>query len=428
MQRLRFRWRLLTISRENKPLLILVAPNGSYRTSSYIKAARRLDFEILVVSDSAHSIINTSVEGLTVDFNEPEQAIELIQAACSGQRVNSVLATDDRCVPLANRLSEFYGLPHNPAAASQLTQRKDQARLVLKASDCLTPEFELFPLAATKRTPQINYPLVIKPLGLSASRGVIRVDNQPQFEDAISRVSKIVESTRRTGLEGSHVLLETYIEGNEYAVEGFLNNGVFRLLTIFDKPEPLQGPFFEETYYISPTRLSIEDQQQLETVVASCCEAYGLVQGPIHAEIRINDLGIYLIELANRTIGGQCGQMIESIIGMPLEDMVVMGMTDNLPTFTSTKQSVGVLMIPIPEAGLLKRIEGLTDALSTQYVDDLEIHINPGYEMVPLPEGASYLGFIFARSPDFQSTWNALREAHEKLKFVTQPRWLLEVG
>ena len=423
------RWRLLIISSEtNKPLLILVAPNGSYRTSSYINAARRLDFEILVVSDSAHSIINTSVDGLTVDFSEPEQAVDLIQSACSEQQVNCVLATDDRCVPLATQLSEFYGLPHNPAEASQLTQRKDLARLVLKASDCLTPEFELFPLADTKKEPQINYPLVIKPLGLSASRGVIRVDNQQQFENAITRVGKIVESTRRTGLEGTHVLLESYIDGNEYAVEGFLNNGEFRLLTIFDKPEPLQGPFFEETYYISPTRLSFDEQQQIETVVSRCCQAYGLVQGPIHAEIRINDLGIYLIELANRTIGGQCGQMIESILGLPLEVMVVMGMTNKLPTLTSTTESVGVLMIPIPEAGLLKRIEGLTDALSTQYVDDLEIHINPGYEMVPLPEGASYLGFIFARSPDFHSTWKALREAHEKLKFVTQPRWLLEAG
>lgn len=406
-----------------RPLLILVAPTGSYRTYAYIEAARHSGLDILVVSDSAHSIVNAAVDGLTVSFEQPDHALQTVLQSLNGRPVHGVMATDDRCVALANRVSEKLGLPHNPEASSRLTHRKDLAREALESADCLVPRFARIPIETPAVPATLDFPLVIKPLALSASRGVIRVNNPAEYQAAIKRVGAIIESTGRPGIEGSHVLLEEYIDGEEYAVEGFLIQGQFHLLTIFDKPDPLQGPFFEETYYLAPSRLAATRQRQVIETVESSCKAYGLVQGPVHAELRINQHGIYLIELANRTIGGQCGRLIESITGYRLEEIVLMGMTNNLPEFQHSEGSSGVLMIPVPRAGLLKRVEGLTDALATPYIEDLEIHINTGYELIPLPEGASYLGFIFAKSPDYQTTWNALKAAHEKLRFITQPSW-----
>jgi len=198
-------------------------------------------------------------------------------------------------------------------------------------------------------------------------------------------------------------------------------------MTIFDKPEPLTGPYFEETYYLTPTQLDDSEKSLLLDEVERCCEAYGLNHGPVHAEARLGTNGPVLLELAARTIGGQCGQLIEFSLGQKLEELVINGMCGILPSANSAADSAGVLMIPITNSGILKRIEGLTEAMQTRYVRDIEIHINTGYELIPLPEGASYLGFIFAQAPDFDKTYAALKQAYSKLNFVTQPRWELQI-
>ena len=198
------------------------------------------------------------------------------------------------------------------------------------------------------------------------------------------------------------------------------------LLTIFDKPEPLTGPYFEETYYLTPTRLDARQQDELVDEIAKCCAAYGLQHGPVHAEARLSATGPILLELAARTIGGQCGQLIEFSLQQKLEELVIQGMCGLLPHADEAADSAGVLMIPITNAGILQRVEGLTAALQTEYIRDIEIHINPGYELIPLPEGASYLGFIFAQAPDFEQVYAALKSAYAKLRFVTRPKWELE--
>lgn len=203
-------------------------------------------------------------------------------------------------------------------------------------------------------------------------------------------------------------------------------NGDFRLLAIFDKPEALTGPFFEETYYLTPTRLNGILRRQLVGEIEKCCHAYGLEQGPVHAEARMTEAGPVLLELAARTIGGQCGQLIEFSLQQKLEALVIQGMCGITPEPGEQAAAAGVLMIPITDAGILKRVEGLTEAMQTEFIEDIEIHINPGYELIPLPEGASYLGFIFAKAPDFEQTYAALKRAYQKLRFITQPKWALE--
>ncbi len=407
---------------------MLVAPSGSYRIAAYTSAAAELGMPTLVVSNSAHSLVPDVAQGITVDFDETDTALREILGAVEGKSVACVLATDDKCVELCSRVAASLGLPHNRSAAAQLTQRKDLGREALAAAGCNTPRFQRIRIAeAHPASLEMDFPVVLKPLGLSASRGVIRADDADQFSAACRRIDAILEKAAIEGFARNHLLVESYIDGDEYAIEGFMSQGEFRLLTIFDKPEPLTGPFFEETYYLTPTRLDTERRQALVDEVARCCRAYGLEQGPVHAEARLTHTGPVLLELAARTIGGQCGQLIEFSLTQKLERLVIQGMCGMPIEIDTSEQAAGVLMIPITERGILQRVEGLTDAITTEHVRDIEIHINPGYELIPLPEGASYLGFIFAQADDFDSAYGALKAAYSRLRFVTRPKWDLEV-
>jgi len=407
--------------------VVLVAPSGSYRIAAYTRAAQALGRPILVVSNNAHSLVAEVASGITVDFGQPEQAYTDIIAALEGLDVACLLATDDSCVALCSRVAACLGLPQNSAEAALLTQRKDLARDALARAGCNTPSYQLIEISkASPATLSIAYPVVLKPLALSASRGVIRANNDAEFMRALHRIDAILATTGQHGHIRDHLLVESYIDGCEYAVEGFIIDGQFHLLTLFDKPEPLTGPYFEETFYLTPSRLGAPQKLQLIEEVERCCVAYGLTHGPIHAEVRLTRAKPILLELAARTIGGQCGQLIEFSLKQKLEELVINGMCGILPVTPSEPEAAGVLMIPITDSGILKRVEGLTAALQCDYVRDIEIHINPGYELVPLPEGSSYLGFIFAQAPSYEQTYKALQSAYSKLRFVTQPRWELE--
>jgi biotin carboxylase len=404
-----------------------VAPSGSYRIAAYTQAAQALGMPILVVSNSAHSLVAEVASGITVDFNQPDQAYADIIAAVDAIEVACLLATDDSCVALCSRVAAYLGLPQNSAAAALLTQRKDLARDALATAGCNTPTYQRIEIAtANAATLSIPYPVVLKPLALSASRGVIRVDSDYEFLQALQRIDAILDKTGQQGQEREYLLVESYIDGAEYAVEGFIIDGEFRVLTIFDKPEPLSGPYFEETYYLTPSRLEESLKSQLIQEVERCCQAYGLSQGPVHAEARLGANGPVLLELAARTIGGQCGQLIEFSLQQKLEELVINGMCGVLPDICQEAESAGVLMIPITDHGILQRVEGLTEAIQTEFVRDIEIHISQGYELIPLPEGSSYLGFIFAQAPTFEQTYAALKSAYSKMRFVTRPRWELE--
>ncbi len=409
-------------------LVVLVAPSGSYRIAAYTSAAAELGMPLLVVSNSAHSLVPDVARGITVDFDDTDSALREILDAVAGKAVACVLATDDKCVELGSRVAASLGLPHNRSAAAQLTRRKDLGREALAQAGCNTPRFQRIRIAeADPARLEIDFPVVIKPLGLSASRGVIRADNGDEFVAACRRIDRILANAGIEGFAREHLLIESYIDGDEYAIEGFMSRGKFQLLTIFDKPEPLTGPYFEETYYLTPTRLDAGRRQALVDEVARCCAAYGLEQGPVHAEARMSETGPVLLELAARTIGGQCGQLIEFSLQQKLERLVIQGMCGIPIETAASEQAAGVLMIPISESGILQRVEGLTDAMATAHVRDIEIHINPGYELIPLPEGASYLGFIFAQADDFDSAYAALKSAYARLRFVTRPKWDLEI-
>ena len=406
--------------------VVLIAPSGSYRIAPYLNAALALGIGLIVVSNSKHSLIPEVAKGITVDFSDISQARSIILSAIEQSNIVCVLATDDSCVDLSNQIARHLNLPHNPTTATGLTHRKDLARQALKQAGCNTPNFQIIPIKGVVDIDlDIDYPVVVKPLSLSGSRGVIRANDHAEFVKAAQRIDSILDHSEQTGFERQHLLVEAYLDGPEFAVEGFMIDGTFHLLTIFDKPEPMTGPYFEETYYLTPSQLENKSRQALINEIANCCKAYGLEHGPVHAEARITSSGPILLELAARTIGGQCGQLIEFSLQQKLEQLVILGMCGHLPEISDKADAAGVLMIPITDSGLLKRVEGLTDAMQVKYIKDIEIHIRDGYELVPLPEGSSYLGFIFAQGPSYDETFLALKSAYQKLRFVTQPIWKL---
>ncbi|MBT3724820.1 MAG: ATP-grasp domain-containing protein [Gammaproteobacteria bacterium] len=407
--------------------ILLIAPARSYRVASYINASQKLGYQLLIVSDSKHSLVSSIASGITIDFSQPDLAFNTILSSIRLKNILAVIATDDLVVTLSSKVAKALGLAFNEPESTRLTYRKDLARIRLKEKKCNVPNFDVchFDDVITRST-NCKYPVVLKPLMLSGSRGVIRANNTEEFITASERIQKILSKEQGSDYEKNHFLIEQFLQGNEIAVDGFVQNGRFITLSLFDKPDPLNGPYFEESFYITPSRHSSSVQQDIKIEIEKCCKAYGLTHGPIHAEARITDKGIFLIEMASRTIGGQCAQLIEYVLGLKLEEVIIRLMCFEQLELDFKQNHAGVLMIPIKKRGILKRVEGLMDAQQVKHISNIEIHIHPGYELVPLPEGSSYLGFIFASAETFSETLSALREAHAKLKFITSESWSLE--
>ena len=413
------------------PRILVIAPHGSYRTSAFITAAHRLGVKVLLVSEGKHSIVSDYARGLHIDPTDEAAALALILAEAANEPVAAIVATDDSTTGLAAQAARQLGLPHNPLTAVQLARRKDKARACLSAAGVPVPEHGCISLdqPLQEQLEDVTYPAVIKPVSMSGSRGVIRVNNPTELNQAVLRIQSMLQQEHHTDPDVARLLLfERFIPGDEVAVEGMLSGGELQVLAVFDKPDPLNGPYFEETYYTTPSRHARDTLRELHLTVQAACTAYGLREGPVHAECRINRDGTWILEVAARTIGGLCGRLLQFGTGYSLEELVLAQAMGKILPIETSSQGAGVLMIPIPQAGVLKRVEGVLAAQRVPYIESVEIQLREGHELVPLPEGNSYLGFIFARAPSARQAEAALRSAHACLKIVVAPLWKVSVA
>lgn len=409
-----------------RPRVLLLAPRYSYRIAPYLRAAKDLDIEVLVASDGRHSVIPALADGLHVDFMELDQVVERIVETARERPLDGVLPTDDFSVELTYRIARALGLHGNDPGAARYSRRKDLARARLRDQGVPAPEFEVMDLddAAQGRQPALAYPVVAKPLSLAGSRGVIRCDDAGQLARAAARIRDLVRQHPDPETR-SCLLLEAYMPGIEVALEGLLQDGSLRMLALFDKPEPLEGPYFEESYYIMPSRLPDALQRRCRDVVQAACDAYGLSTGPVHAELRIDGDRVRVIEVAARTIGGQCARLLRWGAGRGVEELVLAQAIGRELEIKPGEGAGGVLMIPIPEAGVLRRVEGVMAASRVEGIVDVEISVREGAELVPPPDGDAYLGFIFARADTPEQAEAALRAAHRELNIVVGPLFRL---
>jgi biotin carboxylase len=382
--------------------------------------------EVVVGGDQAHAMQDLmGSRFLQIPLADPQAAAEAIVAHDAVTPLDAVLAVDDGGAVAAALASERLGLRHNPPAAVAATRDKLVMRGLLAAAEVSHPAFA--PVAAdagrqdvARLVHAIGLPCVIKPTTLAASQGVLRADTADDAMDVVERVRHIAACA--TGVGDAPLLLEKFVPGPEVAVEGLLTDGELAVLAVFDKPDPLDGPAFEETIYVTPSRLTANDMQAVMSTTASACRALGLVQGPVHAEIRVSDGRATVIEVAARTIGGLCARTLSFSTGRTLEQLVIAQALDRpLGSVRRQARASGVLMLPIPRAGILEGVHGRDRALNVPGVTDVQITIPPGRPVVPVPEGDRYLGFVFARGRTPAEVETALRRALTLLEVRITP-------
>jgi len=405
-----------------QPHLLLLTTPSSYRLPAFLNAARRIDVQVTVAEDTPSELIRPLPTRLLIDFRDREAALQAIRDLHAVKPLTAIVPVDDSGVELAAIVCAELGLAFNRPAAAAAARDKHLMRQLFARAGVPSPAFRLCSttddLMALSQT--VRFPCVVKPLRLNGSRGVIRADNPRQFVAAVRRLNALLD--RIEGIGKHEFLVEDFIPGFEVALEGLINNGEVQVLALFDKPDPLDGPFFEETIYVTPSRLPEATQAAIRAVTASAAQAIGLERGPLHAELRINERGPWMIELANRSIGGLCSRTLRFGTDATLEELILR-QAAGLPIDTLSREgrAGGVMMIPIPQAGILRAVDGVDEARAIPGIEAVEITAPLNYPLVPLPEGDSYLGFIFARGSDPETVETALRAAHACLRFTIVP-------
>jgi biotin carboxylase len=403
--------------------LLLLLPTTTYRTEAFVDAALELGVDLVCAAERPNVFEARAPDNLvTLDFGDPEGAAGAVAELARRHPIQAVVPVDDLTTVVAAAIAARLDLRANPVAAASAARDKHQMRQRLGAAGVPVPWFTRIALEddPERAARGLPYPIVLKPLTLSASRGVIRADTEGDFVAAFHRIAALL---RRPDVEVSgdgarFLLAEAFVPGREVALEGLLTGGGLHTLAIFDKPDPLDGPFFEETLYVTPSRLPAELQAAISEMTFRACAALGLVDGPIHAELRVNDRGPWVIEVAARSIGGLCSRTLRFGTGMTLEELILRHALDwKIPSLDRERRPAGVMMIPIPRAGHLRAVRGKEAAEAVPGVEEVAITAHLGQELVPLPEGWQYLGFIFARAETPEAVERALRAAHARLSF-----------
>jgi phosphoribosylaminoimidazole carboxylase (NCAIR synthetase) len=432
--------------------VLLIATTTGYQIRSFGEAAKQLGVRLVIASDRCEHLDDPWRDGaLAIRFHEPAASVRQIVEAFGTTKPDGIIAVGDRPTVLAAHVAAAFGMAGNPPEAAARSRNKLEARDALRSAGLLVPAYQCVPMssdAATLAT-RLEYPVVLKPLGLSGSRGVIRADTPTEFTSAFARLRRLLQSTDvRIERDPIHdaALVESFIPGQEYAVEGVLTAGTLTTFAIFDKPDPLDGPFFEETIYVTPSRAPASAQQAIVNAVVAAARALGLEHGAIHAECRVNARGVYVLEVAARPIGGLCSRALRfdevrlppsrPDIGrtrkpdttaaktgksVPLEYVLLRhALGERVDDVVRERCASGVMMIPIPHRGVFRGVDGVPAARAVPLVDDVQITAKTDAVLTPLPEGRSYLGFIFATGDSPADVEAALRDAHRRLAFVIE--------
>ena len=405
--------------------LLILASKLGYQTRSFAESARTLGVDVVFASDRCHQLEDPWADGaIPVRFDDPEGSARRIVKQSLVRPVDGLIALGDRPTTTAAYTARALGVPYHSPEATENCRSKLRQREVLRDAGLPVPGFFSFKLdkRVEKILPRVQFPCVVKPLRLAASQGVIRANNAEEFQAAVARIQKLLESPevkveREPDLD--RLLVERYVPGAEVSVEGLITRGKLRILAIFDKPDPLEGPYFEETIYVTPSRLPDEIYDRVIVCAERTVAALGLTHGPLHAEYRVNEEGPWVLEAAARPIGGLCSRAIRfGEARMSLEALLIRHALSMTGTDVyREKDASGVMMIPVPKSGVLERVEGEEEARATPGIEDVQITARLHDFIAAWPEGSTYLGFLFARGKSPEEVEAALRLAHSHLKF-----------
>jgi ATP-grasp domain-containing protein/L-aminoacid ligase-like protein len=430
--------------------VLLLATTTGYQTRAFGEAAERLGVDLVFATDRCDKIEDPWRDGaLPIRFFDEAASVATILEAAQREPIDGVIAVGDRPTVIAARVLKVLGLPGHPRSAAAVARNKQATREHFKAAGLPTPAFlDGRPDDDPEHFASVGFPMVVKPLALSGSRGVMRVNDRKELADALQRIRKLLTAADiQAERHQAHklVLVERFIEGREFAVEGLMNRGSLDVLTIFDKPDPLDGPFFEETLYVTPSNASADTRAAIVRAVADAVKALGLYHGPVHAECRVNARGVFVLEVAARPIGGLCARALRFVrreapdggrhaperhrvphsaagAEISFEELLLRhALGEDSPAWQREAPASGVMMIPIPKRGIYRGASGIDEARAVPGIVDLRLTAKLDQLLVPLPEGASYLGFIFARAGRAADVEFALRTAHARLAFTIAP-------
>jgi ATP-grasp domain-containing protein/L-aminoacid ligase-like protein len=412
-----------------------LATTTGYQTRAFGEAAETSGVRLVFATDRCHQLEDPWQDhAIPIRFHEEEASADAIIEAAKQDAIDGIITVGDRPTVIAARVAARLGLPWHSAEAAAIAGDKERTRERLRDAGLPVPWFLPSRLDADSLdlARSVTYPCVVKPVALSGSRGVMRADHADDFRAAFDRLRALVRRpellAERNDAHG-RVLIEGFIPGREFALEGLLHQGALKVLALFDKPDPLDGPFFEETIYVTPSSLDAAARQRVVDTVARAAAAIGLRHGPIHAECRVNDRGVFVLEVAARPIGGLCARAlqftrkgVDARLLFSLEELLIRHALGESPEgWTRETCASGVMMIPIPAPGVYRGVSGVDDAKAVTGIDGIAITAKTDQILVPLPEGASYLGFIFARGDTTAAVDRALREAHTRLQFAIEP-------
>lgn len=418
--------------------VLLFASKLGYQTRAFNSVAEKLGVELVFVTDRCHRLEDPWQDSaIPVHFENPEAAALSVIQSQRGSPVDAVLALGDRPTPTAAYVARQLGIPFHHPASVETCRNKLRMREVFREAGLPVPRFRALPLQPLPEPSllAITYPCVLKPLSLSASQGVVRCNNRDEFIAGATRLKRLlaspeIRSTREPNLD--QMLVEGYLPGREVAVEGLMAEGQLRILAIFDKPDPLEGPFFEETIYLTPSSMPLSQQQSVEKSFRDAVHAIGLTHGPVHGEFRLNESGVWPLEIAPRPIGGMCARALRfqprtSTEPIGLEELLLRHAV-GLPEADAPREqkASGVMMIPVPNSGTLEKVEGVEVTSNLPGITSVEITARLGDYIKAWPEGSSYLGFIFASGVDSAEVEGAIRAAYAKLRFTLIPRLPVE--
>ncbi len=410
--------------------MILCSTTG-YQTHAYAEAASQMGLEVAFGSDRCHVLDDPWRDGaLALHFEHPDASARQVVEYARAHRLDALIPLGDRVVPTAARAAQSLGLLSHPPEAADVCRHKFRSRNRLREFGLNVPWFARFTVDASAQAiveqARPPFPCVLKPLALSASRGVIRAENPADFVASFERLGALLRSPDVQVMReetSRYIQVEGYIDGREIAVEGFVDRGDVTILAIFDKPDPLEGPYFEETIYVTPSRLPEPAQQEIEDVVRQTAAALGLFHGPFHAELRLNGRGVWPLEMAARSIGGLCAKALRfssPALGndASLEQLAIgLALGEDIRPVCREESAAGVMMIPVEHGGIYQGVDGLDEARAVRGIEEIAVTARPSQRLVPFPEGCSYPGFIFARGPSPESVEASLRSAHQKLSF-----------
>jgi biotin carboxylase len=386
--------------------VLLLLPTATYRATDFVRAAGALGVEVVVGSEEAQTLAGSMGDrAVVVPLDDCRAAVAAIVALHARAPIDAVVAVDDQGLLVATEASARLGFPHNPVQSVAAT--RDKAVMRRAFADAGVPQPRFATTDDADHVPDVAYPCVVKPVGLSASRGVIRADDRAAAVAAARRIAAMCDGP---------LIVEEYVPGEEVAVEGLLRGGELDVLALFDKPDPLVGPYFEETIYVTPSRLDDDTQARIAGLTGRAAAALGLREGPVHAEVRVDGPRVWVIELAARSIGGLCSRALRFGAGISLEELILRhALGRPLDDLDRERAASGVMMLPITRAGVLRGVHGVDEARAVPGIEGLEITVPIGRPIVPLPEGDRYLGFVFARAETPEAVEQALRQAHARL-------------